>query len=174
MRVARLIVRRETRESEAIRSLSAGSFRREIILLQVIGNDRSRLPTVFHGFAVCCRLKSTPSRGQPRAMLPSHWWSIGIVLASVTSCMFPLWLISPRGRWNKQDSAYEPNLQDKSSRVHVAALGSSYSCTGTALNDGFAGADPWAVFIEKVEKSDPPIRALGILTTAGLIAILKR
>jgi len=33
---------------------------------------------------------------------------------------------------------------------------------GTVLNDGYVGADPWSAFLEKIEKSDPPIRALGI------------
>lgn len=32
----------------------------------------------------------------------------------------------------------------------------------TVLNNQFAGADPWNAFLVKVEKSDPPIRALGI------------
>ncbi|MGJ7546812.1 TrlF family AAA-like ATPase [Variovorax sp. LT1R16] len=39
---------------------------------------------------------------------------------------------------------------------------------GTALNDGFRGEDPWAAFIEKVDKSDPPIRALGITDYCGI------
>ncbi|MBA3773348.1 MAG: AAA family ATPase [Ramlibacter sp.] len=39
---------------------------------------------------------------------------------------------------------------------------------GTALNDGYTGADPWAVFLEKVEKSDPPIRVLGITDYCGI------
>ncbi len=33
---------------------------------------------------------------------------------------------------------------------------------GTALNDQYAGADPWDGFLAKIENSDPPIRALGI------------
>ena len=33
---------------------------------------------------------------------------------------------------------------------------------GTALNDQFGGEDPWEQFLTSVEKSDPPIRALGI------------
>jgi hypothetical protein len=39
---------------------------------------------------------------------------------------------------------------------------------GTALNDGYVGADPWAAFLEKVEKSDPPIRVLGITDYCGI------
>lgn len=39
---------------------------------------------------------------------------------------------------------------------------------GTALNDGFGGTDPWTTFIEKVESSDPPIRALGITDYCGI------
>lgn len=39
---------------------------------------------------------------------------------------------------------------------------------GTALNDGYGAADPWAAFLEKIEKSDPPIRALGITDYCGI------
>lgn len=39
---------------------------------------------------------------------------------------------------------------------------------GTALNDGYAGTDPWANFLEKVEQSEPPIRALGITDYCGI------
>lgn len=39
---------------------------------------------------------------------------------------------------------------------------------GTALNDGYGGLDPWAAFLEKIEKSDPPIRALGITDYCGI------
>lgn len=44
---------------------------------------------------------------------------------------------------------------------------------GTALNDGFGGADPWVAFIEKVEKSNPPIRALGITDYCGIDCYLE-
>ena len=44
---------------------------------------------------------------------------------------------------------------------------------GTALNDGYAGADPWAPFLERIEKSDPPIRALGITDYCGIDWYLK-
>ncbi|MCW8166260.1 ATP-binding protein [Verminephrobacter aporrectodeae subsp. tuberculatae] len=44
---------------------------------------------------------------------------------------------------------------------------------GTALNDGYAGADPWAVFLEKIEKSDPPIRVLGITDYCGIDCYVK-
>jgi energy-coupling factor transporter ATP-binding protein EcfA2 len=33
---------------------------------------------------------------------------------------------------------------------------------GTILNDQYKGADPWEEFLTRIEKSDPPIRALGI------------
>ncbi len=33
---------------------------------------------------------------------------------------------------------------------------------GTAMNNQFSGADPWPEFIERVDRQDPPIRALGI------------
>lgn len=39
---------------------------------------------------------------------------------------------------------------------------------GTALNDQYAGADPWDNFLTKIEKSDPPIRALGITDYCGI------
>ncbi|MBC5767570.1 TrlF family AAA-like ATPase [Ramlibacter albus] len=39
---------------------------------------------------------------------------------------------------------------------------------GTALNDGYSGADPWPEFLDKVEKSEPPIRALGITDYCGI------
>ncbi|MDP9896384.1 hypothetical protein J2W32_005373 [Variovorax boronicumulans] len=32
---------------------------------------------------------------------------------------------------------------------------------GTALNDQYAGPDPWAVFLDAIEASNPPIRAIG-------------
>lgn len=39
---------------------------------------------------------------------------------------------------------------------------------GTALNDGFGGNDPWLAFLEQVEKSDPPVRVLGITDYCGI------
>jgi hypothetical protein len=33
---------------------------------------------------------------------------------------------------------------------------------GTILNDQYKGSDPWEEFLSRIEKSDPPIRALGI------------
>lgn len=33
---------------------------------------------------------------------------------------------------------------------------------GTALNNGYAGEDPWDGFLTQIEKSLPPIHALGI------------
>jgi energy-coupling factor transporter ATP-binding protein EcfA2 len=33
---------------------------------------------------------------------------------------------------------------------------------GTAMNDQFSGADPWQEFFERVDRQDPPMRALGI------------
>ncbi|MBE7941051.1 AAA family ATPase [Ramlibacter aquaticus] len=39
---------------------------------------------------------------------------------------------------------------------------------GTALNDGYGSLEPWEVFLDKVEKSDPPIRALGITDYCGI------
>ena len=39
---------------------------------------------------------------------------------------------------------------------------------GTALNDGYAGPDPWATFLEKVEQSEPRIRVLGITDYCGI------
>ncbi|MFA6440821.1 MAG: hypothetical protein WCV99_00695, partial [Sterolibacterium sp.] len=39
---------------------------------------------------------------------------------------------------------------------------------GTALNDQYTGADPWDDFLTKIEKSDPPIRALGITDYCGI------
>jgi energy-coupling factor transporter ATP-binding protein EcfA2 len=39
---------------------------------------------------------------------------------------------------------------------------------GTALNDQYAGTDPWGSFMTAVESSDPPIRALGITDYFGI------
>lgn len=39
---------------------------------------------------------------------------------------------------------------------------------GTALNDQYAGPDPWEAFIGAVESSNPPIRALGITDYFGI------
>ncbi len=39
---------------------------------------------------------------------------------------------------------------------------------GTARNDQYTGADPWDDFLTKIEKSDPPIRALGITDYCGI------
>ncbi|MFN3625657.1 MAG: hypothetical protein ACK4TP_16535 [Hyphomicrobium sp.] len=33
---------------------------------------------------------------------------------------------------------------------------------GTVLNDQYPGADGWAQFLDRIEASDPPIRALGV------------
>jgi energy-coupling factor transporter ATP-binding protein EcfA2 len=39
---------------------------------------------------------------------------------------------------------------------------------GTALNDQYKGTDPWHDFLNKIEQSDPPIRALGITDYCGI------
>ncbi|MCH4565256.1 AAA family ATPase [Halomonas sp. EGI 63088] len=39
---------------------------------------------------------------------------------------------------------------------------------GTVLNDQYSGADPWEIFISKVEASNPAIRALGITDYFGI------
>jgi hypothetical protein len=39
---------------------------------------------------------------------------------------------------------------------------------GTALNDQFGGKDPWKEFLQKVEESSPPIRALGVTDYCGI------
>jgi ABC-type lipoprotein export system ATPase subunit len=39
---------------------------------------------------------------------------------------------------------------------------------GTALNDQYAGPDPWGDFCAKVTQSNPPIRALGITDYCGI------
>lgn len=39
---------------------------------------------------------------------------------------------------------------------------------GTALNNQYAGADPWEAFLSAVEASNPPIRALGITDYFGI------
>ena len=39
---------------------------------------------------------------------------------------------------------------------------------GTVLNDQYGGQDPWEQFLTLVEKSNPPIRALGITDYCGL------
>lgn len=39
---------------------------------------------------------------------------------------------------------------------------------GTALNDQYAGLDPWESFLSAIETSDPPIRALGITDYLGI------
>ena len=44
---------------------------------------------------------------------------------------------------------------------------------GTALNDLFAGADPWEQFLTNVERSDPPIRALGVTDYCGIDPYLE-
>jgi hypothetical protein len=33
---------------------------------------------------------------------------------------------------------------------------------GTLLNNQFSGADPWSEYLDKLEASDPPIRAVGV------------
>jgi energy-coupling factor transporter ATP-binding protein EcfA2 len=39
---------------------------------------------------------------------------------------------------------------------------------GTALNDQYEGKEPWEQFLETIEASDPPIRALGITDYFGI------
>lgn len=39
---------------------------------------------------------------------------------------------------------------------------------GTALNDQYAGPDPWESFLDAIEASSPPIRALGITDYFGI------
>ncbi len=39
---------------------------------------------------------------------------------------------------------------------------------GTALNDQYGGADPWAAFLDAIEASSPPIRAIGITDYFGI------
>jgi hypothetical protein len=39
---------------------------------------------------------------------------------------------------------------------------------GTALNDQYAGLNPWAAFLEAIEASNPPIRAMGITDYFGI------
>ena len=39
---------------------------------------------------------------------------------------------------------------------------------GTALNNQYAGPDPWGAFLSAIEASDPPIRALGITDYFGI------
>jgi energy-coupling factor transporter ATP-binding protein EcfA2 len=39
---------------------------------------------------------------------------------------------------------------------------------GTALNDQYAGPDPWAAFLDAIEDSNPPIRAIGITDYFGI------
>ena len=39
---------------------------------------------------------------------------------------------------------------------------------GTALNNQYAGTDPWESFLGAIEASDPPIRALGITDYFGI------
>ncbi len=39
---------------------------------------------------------------------------------------------------------------------------------GTALNDQYAGLDPWAAFLDAIEASNPPIRAMGITDYFGI------
>ncbi|WP_349970018.1 hypothetical protein [Pseudomonas caspiana] len=39
---------------------------------------------------------------------------------------------------------------------------------GTALNDQYTGPDPWSKFLDAVEASSPPIRALGITDYSGI------
>jgi len=51
--------------------------------------------------------------------------------------------VNPRGAlWNRWDP-------------HIHA-------PGTILSDQYKGSDPWEEFLSRIEKSDPPIRALGI------------
>lgn len=70
---------------------------------------------------------------------------------------------------NDKDPVYEPSLQeDQPSRLHMAAVGSSHSCARDSVERRFRGPDPWVAFIEKVEKSAPPIRALGITDYCGI------
>lgn len=39
---------------------------------------------------------------------------------------------------------------------------------GTALNDQYAGPDPWAAFLNAIEALNPPIRAMGITDYFGI------
>lgn len=39
---------------------------------------------------------------------------------------------------------------------------------GTALNDQYAGPDPWAAFLDAIESSNPPIRSIGITDYFGI------
>nr|WP_288823975.1 hypothetical protein [uncultured Paraburkholderia sp.] len=39
---------------------------------------------------------------------------------------------------------------------------------GTALNDQYAGAEPWEAFLDAIEAPSPPIRALGITDYFGI------
>ena len=39
---------------------------------------------------------------------------------------------------------------------------------GTALNDQYAGPDPWAAFPDAIEASNPPTRAMGITDYFGI------
>ena len=39
---------------------------------------------------------------------------------------------------------------------------------GTALNDQYAGPDPWAAFLDAIEAASPPIRAIGITDYFGI------
>ena len=39
---------------------------------------------------------------------------------------------------------------------------------GTALNDQYAGLDPWGAFLDAIEASNPPIRAMGITDYFGI------
>jgi energy-coupling factor transporter ATP-binding protein EcfA2 len=39
---------------------------------------------------------------------------------------------------------------------------------GTALNDQYSGPDPWAAFLDAIETSNPPIRAIGITDYFGI------
>ena len=39
---------------------------------------------------------------------------------------------------------------------------------GTALNDQYAGPDPWEAFLNAIEESSPPIRAIGVTDYFGI------
>ncbi|OBS10156.1 TrlF family AAA-like ATPase [Acidihalobacter prosperus] len=39
---------------------------------------------------------------------------------------------------------------------------------GTALNDQYSGSDPWPAFLDAIETSNPPIRAIGITDYFGI------
>jgi energy-coupling factor transporter ATP-binding protein EcfA2 len=57
--------------------------------------------------------------------------------------------ISPRGStWHRWDP-------------HIHA-------PGTALNDQYCGTDPWVEFLDRIEQSEPPVRALGITDYCGI------